>query len=247
MTDKERILTAIVTTILPAMPYSNDRIDESTLLYPEKLQKGDLVLARTSFEPNDFSVGFVSSVETNYVVIREIGSNRLCNYYNEGFVKINKAPLGYQILEGMQYQIYEKVEKAFHKYILSNVFFKSIVFSESDCTVQARKPFKDETYFTVTFPYSSRTTIKQIGKILTTADAQTKAEETSTISIKAEESKLFKRGDAIIYHGSNGLEDCKCFFGNYNEDGTCNIYNGWDLTHVPLTCIAKKIDDSLQT
>lgn len=41
-------------------------------------------------------------------------------------------------------------------------------------------------------------------------------------------------GTKIIYHGSNGWENCKCFCGYYNaEDDTYNIYRGWDLCHVP--------------
>lgn len=40
-------------------------------------------------------------------------------------------------------------------------------------------------------------------------------------------------GTKIIYHGSNGWRNCKCYCGHYNEeDDTYNIYNGWDLCHV---------------
>ena len=41
-------------------------------------------------------------------------------------------------------------------------------------------------------------------------------------------------GTKIIYHGSNGWENCKCYCGNYHkEDDTYDIFNGWDLCHVP--------------
>ena len=41
-------------------------------------------------------------------------------------------------------------------------------------------------------------------------------------------------GTKIIYHGERCWKDCKCYCGYYNvEDDTYNIYNGWDLTHVP--------------
>ena len=55
-------------------------------------------------------VGFVEKVdeENDCVVIREIGSERLCNYSNEFFTVINKEKLGYEILEGVQYKIYKK-------------------------------------------------------------------------------------------------------------------------------------------
>ena len=62
---------------------------------------------------NDFLVGFIDHLENDCVVIREIGSNRLCNYYNESFSVINKEKLGYELLEGVQYKTYQKALKAF--------------------------------------------------------------------------------------------------------------------------------------
>lgn len=45
-------------------------------------------------------------------------------------------------------------------------------------------------------------------------------------------------GTKIIYHGTNGWENCKCYCGHYNkEDNTYNIYNVWDLCHVPAKYI----------
>ena len=101
MTDKERILSAIVSNIIPGLAYGfdkeKDRYIDDCMLNPSKLKKGDLVFARTSMYPNDFSVGFVHEVKEDCVVIRKIGSDKLCNYYNEGFTKINKERLGYEI------------------------------------------------------------------------------------------------------------------------------------------------------
>lgn len=175
MKDKERILMVIVSRIIPGLVYSfgkeRDKYIESCMLNPEKLQKGDLVFANTAFEPNEFMVGFVERVEQNYVVIRELGSKRLCNYYNEGFTKINKKQLGYEILEGTQYQIYQKVLKAFKKYISSPTRFKSLCFDGNMCVVEGRKKFDDETAFKVSFPYSGKTSIKTIGEILVASEA----------------------------------------------------------------------------
>lgn len=48
-------------------------------------------------------------------------------------------------------------------------------------------------------------------------------------------------GTKIIYHGTGGWENCKCYCGYYNkEDDTYNIYNGWDLCHVPKKDIEVK-------
>ena len=75
------------------------------MLNPSGICKGDLVFANTTLHINDFVIGIVDHIENDCVVIREIGSNRLCNYYNESFSVINKEKLGYEILEGVQYKI----------------------------------------------------------------------------------------------------------------------------------------------
>lgn len=169
MTDKERILSAIVSAVIPGiLCNTGDRREdyvESCMLHPSKLNKGDLVFAATSIYPNDFSVGFVHEVKKGCVVIRKIGSEKLCNYYNEGFYKINKDKLGYEILEGLQYKTYQKVLKAF-KYIDYCTRFKAISFNENKCTVQARTMFEDDLLFEVTFEFDKKTTVAEIGEIL---------------------------------------------------------------------------------
>lgn len=173
MTDKERILSAIITRVIPGMMYTLSGEEESyvknCMLQPSELNKGDLVFANTSIYPNDFSVGFVHEIKKDCVVIRKIGSDKLCNYYNEGFTKINKEKLGYEILEGLQYKIYRKVCKAF-EYTDYCTRFKSLSFDGNKCTVQARTMFKDDLLFEVSFEYGKKTTVAQIGKILEKAD-----------------------------------------------------------------------------
>ena len=125
MKDKERILMTIVTRVIPGIAYGlrseKDSYIEPCMMRPEKLKHGDLVFANTSIYPNDFVVGFVNEVKDDCVVIREIGSERLCNYYNESFNKINKKYLGYEILEGIQYKIYQKVLKAFEEVVTNEL------------------------------------------------------------------------------------------------------------------------------
>lgn len=173
MKDKERILMTIVTRVIPGIAYGlrseKDSYIEPCMMRPEKLKHGDLVFANTSIYPNDFVVGFVNEVKDDCVVIREIGSERLCNYYNESFTKINKKYLGYEILEGIQYKIYQKVLKAF-EYTRYYTRFKSISFDENICTVQAREAFKNDMLFEVSFKYNSKTTIKSIRKLLEEKD-----------------------------------------------------------------------------
>lgn len=174
MKDKERILMAIVTRIIPCLLYGGfDKKEEYVkpqILSNFKLKKGDLVFANTSININDFVVGFVESIEEDCVVIREIGSKRLCNYYNETFSVINKDKLGYEILEGVQYETYQKVIKAFNKYTKYYTRFKSISFNENICTVQARNAFKNDLLFEISFPYDNKITVKSIGSLLQEKD-----------------------------------------------------------------------------
>lgn len=112
MTDKERILMTIITRIIPGLLYGSfDKKEEyvkSYMLNPSGICKGDLVFANTTLHINDFVIGFVDHVESDCVVIREIGSNRLCNYHNESFSVINKEKLGYEILEGFSIKFIRK-------------------------------------------------------------------------------------------------------------------------------------------
>ncbi len=180
MTDKERILSAIITRVIPGMMYrpreEHKNYVENFMLHPSELCKGDLVFANTSIYPNDFSVGFVHEVKEDCVVIRKIGSDKLCNYYNEGFTKINKEKLGYEILEGLQYKTYRKVCKAF-EYTNYCTRFKSLSFDGNNCTVQARTMFKDDLLFEVSFEYDKKTTVAQIGKILEEADYEKRGDK----------------------------------------------------------------------
>ena len=79
-----------------------------------KVQKGDLVLCVTT-SVHDWKIGWVHEVvDFNTCVIREIGSDRLCNVYNERFQRIVGVHESL-LLEGEQYAFQQKVFKAFHK------------------------------------------------------------------------------------------------------------------------------------
>lgn len=170
MSDKERILMAIIKGFIPYLITSykpNEFIAESKFLSNEEYQKGDLVIALTTIHINPFCVGFVEDVnkKDGYVLIREIGSNKLCKYYNESFIRLNKDKLGYEILEGTQYITYQKVLKAFG-YTGYFVRFMSISFDKNICTVRAREAFKDDEIFSISFRYNSKSSIKSIANML---------------------------------------------------------------------------------
>lgn len=174
MSDKERILMAIITRIIPGVLYApfeeREEYIKSYMFSRSELKTGDLVFANTSLIINDFVVGIIDHVENDYVVIREIGSNRLCNYYNESFSVINKEKIGYELLEGVKYKTYQKALKAFGKYTGYWTRFKSISFDGNTCFLQAREAFKNDLLFEVSFPYNSKTTIASIGKLLKEKD-----------------------------------------------------------------------------
>lgn len=172
MTDKERILMIIVSRIIPGLMYSDfnkkNEYVKSHFFEPSKLQHGDLVFANTSIYPNDFMVGFVEQIdnERDCVVIREIGTKKLCDYFNESFSVINKEKLGYEVLEGVQYKTYQKVLKAFSKYADYCTRFKYISFDGDTCTIQSREMFSNDLKNEWTFKYDNKTSIKSIGIII---------------------------------------------------------------------------------
>lgn len=170
MRDKERILMMIISRIIPGLTYSMTKKKEeyiSPMVFDmHKLKVGDLVMADTTIFPNEFMVGFVHEVKDDCIVIREIGSEKLCNYYNEAFSVINKDKLGYEILEGVQYKTYRKVLEAFSEYTRYSTRFRSIEFSDDTCTVTSRRIFENDKSGEISFKYNSRTKISDIGKLL---------------------------------------------------------------------------------
>lgn len=172
MIDKERILMALLTQIYAKAMYAPMSTDKWKRMQPplfeplqEHLFPGDLVMASTSWPPNPYMVGFVHKVENDHIVIREIGSKRLCNYYNERFYKFDKDIIGYEILEGVQYQIYLKAQKAIAN-ASYGFCFHSISFDGNECALGIRKKFQDEKLFEVKFKTSSKTTIKSITELI---------------------------------------------------------------------------------
>ena len=125
---------------------------------------------------NEFSVGFVYEIHSDYLTLREIGTNNICNYYTESFIKLNKDIFGYELLEGEQYKIYHKVLKAISQ-ASYGARFKSISFKDHICTVQIRRAFEPTSYFQVTFKYNSKTTIKSILKLIMLEEQRIQREE----------------------------------------------------------------------
>lgn len=125
MNDKERILTTILDqfyytqTLCFHSPKENDFIKSGGDTYvhfgaydDRKIKVGDLVMGKTG-KVHDFKIGFVHEILSKFeMVIREIGSNKLCNYSNESFTRIVGLKPS-DLYEKGQYGFYQKVLKAF--------------------------------------------------------------------------------------------------------------------------------------
>lgn len=165
MSDKERILIYLVNWIYRKALYDLDARRKWLDMQPglcsglNPLQPGDLVTTMTTIFPNEWMVGFVHEVKPDCVVIREIGSDRLCDYRNEAFFRIDKEILGHEILEGDQYKTYRKVLTAFGETIYK---FKSISFNGDTCTVEGRRIFSSEAVFTFSFHDHSSKKVEEI-------------------------------------------------------------------------------------
>ena len=171
MSDKERILIYLVNCIYKKALYDPNARKKWLNMQPgvlhfssgNPLQPGDLVTTMTTLSPNEWMVGLVHEVKPDCVVIREIGSDRLCDYRNESFIRIDKEILGFEILEGIQYKTYKKVIKAFAESDFSYTFrFKGITFQGDICRVDGRRAFHEETAFSIVFCYNRKTSIKSI-------------------------------------------------------------------------------------
>lgn len=188
MTDKERMLTAIIQRMITCI-----RGGSGKLMYPhfqgikpgkgefglygdmisdcrEYLEPGDLVIAGTSWQPHRFSVGFVVEV-TGYasILIREIGTNELCNYGNESFTKV--VGLGEETFEKNEYQFKLKVLKAFRRLDGYWHLYGGLNFAnKGHATLLVRERFGGFTRNQESIPYEIKlmwnkcTTIKEIAR-----------------------------------------------------------------------------------
>lgn len=181
MNDKERILMCLVMRLRTGSLLgrnnktgwtSDDFADGNGGYYVhfapwKEPEVGDLVVAESTREPNDFCIGFVHRyVGHAHYIIREIGSDRLCNYSNEAFtpvVGMDKSDL----LEGGEYIFVEKVKKAFarkreYRYRYGGVEFPG----NGNAVIWVREVFggapRESVPFSVKMKFNSKTTVKSI-------------------------------------------------------------------------------------
>lgn len=152
--------------------------------YDQKPKAGDLVVGKTG-GVGPWKIGFFVKdlpPDVGGAVIREIGSDLLCNYYNESFVPIRGLDFNQGVLlEGKRYQIYRKVMQAFARGDEYLYRYGGIRFNEDAtvATVTIREVFggtgKTSVPFDVDIPIKRPISVKRILETLRAGGYGTKS------------------------------------------------------------------------
>ena len=155
MTDRERILTVLTNTML----FHKDELPRFLFGGNKKeYTKGNILIATTNFS-HKFSVSIFDHYdeELGCVVVKDLVSDKLCNYYNESFVEIPRDWVGeYTLLTGKKRKIFEAC-----KFKLHSVEFDD---AKKTVTVRNRLAFHDEPNEKITI--STELPLKEIKKQL---------------------------------------------------------------------------------
>lgn len=164
MTDKERILTLITTTT--AYATTDHRLLSETSVkweYVNKdtiLKKDDIVCGITNSNHN-YGVAFFQEKIENGLVVKEIGSEKLCNYTNEMFLVLRNFP-DMDKLCGIKYKTMLKVKKSL--FDIDQYKFNSVDFQPNKLIITLRKKWTSDKYI-FDYDYSchiSKITIKSL-------------------------------------------------------------------------------------
>ncbi len=195
LTDRERILSIVINRLMSSqlLNRSGDVHNEASwrdhhgdmtyahFAYYRKPVKGDLVIGRTGWigGPHEYSVGFYDSALSDGAVIREIGSERLCNYTNEEFTVIAGIHPS-QLLEGDQYRFSQKAQVAFWKADEYSYRFGGIEFlGKWRAKVWVREAFGgafgESVPFAVEMDFNRKTSVKNIVALMRAGGLGTKS------------------------------------------------------------------------
>jgi hypothetical protein len=155
LSDRERILMVVIdalsTTQTLARPgrfcWSSDEYKDTTgdrhyvhFAPWKEPAPGDLVLAQTG-NISRWKVGWYVQKQSDGALIREIGSDKLCNYGNESFRPIVGLENDLRLLEGDRYQFLVKVYKAFARGDEYLYRFGGLRFDGEDAVITIREAF----------------------------------------------------------------------------------------------------------
>lgn len=181
LNDRERILSILVRQLATTQLLMGRRADgyrsESYrdrdqhyyvhFAYDQKPVQGDLVVAKTGFVDR-WTIGwYVEPLPSTMggAVIREIGTDVLCNYANESFVPVRgMSPL--DLFEGEQREMLSKVYAAFRRGDEYPYRFGGLRFEGQVAVITVREVFgglgQPSTPFEVRVSYTKRTSVAAI-------------------------------------------------------------------------------------
>lgn len=195
MTDRERILVNVAAELAHEVEYYQRLpvVQEHERQWPDnvrsirtewgmikrpKYKRGDLVVCFTSTgrQQNPWLISFVEADgckdDAHGLLLRAIGTDRLCDYSNESFIRITGIPARL-LWEGDQYQFSIKLHRALSKIGNYMHVFRGLEFPESNRAIiyigerwgglgKSTKPY------TVEIPFTKRMSIKAIVAALET-------------------------------------------------------------------------------
>lgn len=167
MTDKERILTYIINRCSALIMFNGISLldDDKKVKFEyinsdcSNLKIGDLVEC-TNFITTAYDIGFVHEIKTPYeLVIREIGTKRLCNYSNQQFKIIRNIPK--EVLhEGINYEFYRKCQKCFRKGEIYWYAFEDFEITDKEIIIEFRQ-CHTKNYFKFSIPKQNLSKVSQ--------------------------------------------------------------------------------------
>jgi hypothetical protein len=178
LTDRERILTSLVTHLYSTMvlcpkgnPFDKTSYNDSSFNYVHfaayrKPVVGELVMGQTG-SVSEWKIGYYVEPLNHTMggaVIRDIVTGRLCNYSNETFIPIVGLSKT-ELLVGAEYQFYIKVIKAFRKGGEYRYRFGGVDINGDKATIWIRESFGGafgSKPFSVEMEWSKKTNVKAI-------------------------------------------------------------------------------------
>lgn len=174
MDDKTRILSSLVADLVSSMIMCGYRPKPGSFDVGPAIgdvRTGDLVVCATSGS-HDWTVAFVHEVYSQHeVMLREIGTDRLCRMGNERFYPIiNLRPD--DLLEKDQRQFYEKLRKAFRRYGDDWHLYAGLRFEGKTVHVSVRERYggfvldKESVPYILSFSWNKRISVKRIAQTM---------------------------------------------------------------------------------
>jgi hypothetical protein len=181
LTDRERILMVVIDRLQSAsilanpgpLAWSSDAYRDGDGHYHvhfapwKKPVAGDLVWASTG-QVSPWKIGWYVERKPGYEchVIREIGSDRLCDYGNESFTPIVGLEDDVRMLEGDRWKLLLKIYRAFAKGDEYMYRFGGLVFDGDEAVLRVREAYgglsNDSVPFEIRFKWTKRMSVAKV-------------------------------------------------------------------------------------